>query len=285
MARSSTSTISYPCDLEAQMLEYSACRARTAELGHARHDRDDACLRAACRAHAEPQCADAGRSQQRSARPAQPIVDLTESNPTRAGCPIPPICSQRWRDRARARATSRSRSACARRARRSPRDYARRGVRDRSRSHRARRRAPARPTAGCSSCCAIPGDAVLVPRPSYPLFEHLTRLEGVRAVPYRLEYHGRWEIDFDALARGARADAGGADRVAEQSDRLVSCRRASCERLVAVCRDAGWALIADEVFADYPLESSAPVTDIAARRGRADVHARRRCRSRWACRR
>src|SRR5512132_3633354 len=44
-----------------------------------------------------------------------------------------------------------------------------------------------------------PGDAVLVPRPSYPLFEHLTALEGVRAAPFSLEYHGRWEIDFATL--------------------------------------------------------------------------------------
>src|SRR6185436_1922225 len=49
-----------------------------------------------------------------------------------------------------------------------------------------------------------PGDAVLVPRPSYPLFEHLTRLEGVRAVPYDLVYHGRWEIEV-ATVRSAPA--------------------------------------------------------------------------------
>ena len=42
---------------------------------------------------------------------------------------------------------------------------------------------------------------MLVPRPSYPLFEHLTRLDGVRAVPYQLEYHGRWAIDIDSLDR------------------------------------------------------------------------------------
>ena len=40
-----------------------------------------------------------------------------------------------------------------------------------------------------------PGDAVLVPQPSYPLFDLLTRLEGVDAHPYRLEYHGVWRID------------------------------------------------------------------------------------------
>src|SRR4029434_555955 len=44
-----------------------------------------------------------------------------------------------------------------------------------------------------------PGEAVLVPRPSYPLFEHLTRLEGVCSIPFDLEYHGRWEIDPAAL--------------------------------------------------------------------------------------
>ena len=44
---------------------------------------------------------------------------------------------------------------------------------------------------------------VLVPRPSYPLFEHLTQLESVTAVPYALEYHGAWRIDLDSVrARG-----------------------------------------------------------------------------------
>ena len=35
-----------------------------------------------------------------------------------------------------------------------------------------------------------PGDEVLVPAPSYPLFDHLTRLDGVGVRPYPLEYHG-----------------------------------------------------------------------------------------------
>src|SRR5687767_187729 len=45
------------------------------------------------------------------------------------------------------------------------------------------------------------GDAVLVPHPSYPLFEHLTRLESVTAIPYALEYHGAWRIDVDSVRR------------------------------------------------------------------------------------
>ncbi|MGH9145204.1 MAG: aminotransferase class I/II-fold pyridoxal phosphate-dependent enzyme, partial [Vicinamibacterales bacterium] len=43
------------------------------------------------------------------------------------------------------------------------------------------------------------GDQVLVPQPSYPLFEHLTRLDAVEAVPYELEYHGSWQINLESL--------------------------------------------------------------------------------------
>jgi alanine-synthesizing transaminase len=43
------------------------------------------------------------------------------------------------------------------------------------------------------------GDDVLVPEPSYPLFDLLTRLDDVRQTPYRLEYHGCWSIDRESL--------------------------------------------------------------------------------------
>src|SRR5689334_8171542 len=45
------------------------------------------------------------------------------------------------------------------------------------------------------------GDEVLVPRPSYPLFDHLTRLDEVTAVSYQLEYHARWSIDLASVER------------------------------------------------------------------------------------
>ena len=47
--------------------------------------------------------------------------------------------------------------------------------------------------------CAPTGDRVLVPAPSYPLFDHLTALDGVAAVPYELHYDGRWWLDIDRL--------------------------------------------------------------------------------------
>jgi aspartate/methionine/tyrosine aminotransferase len=108
------------------------------------------------------------------------------------------------------------------------------------------------------------GDCVLVPRPSYPLFEQLTQLEGVRAIPYDLEYHGRWEIDFDSLEAGpAEARAVLVVSPNNPTGQFVLPREA--ERLTRLCRDRGWALIADEVFADYPLDAAAPLTDLAAR--------------------
>ena len=44
-----------------------------------------------------------------------------------------------------------------------------------------------------------PGDEVLVPVPSYPLFEILSGLEAVRAVPYPLDPHGGWSYDVGAM--------------------------------------------------------------------------------------
>ena len=53
-----------------------------------------------------------------------------------------------------------------------------------------------------------PGDAVLAPRPSYPLVEHLTDLDGVVLEHYRLEFHGRWELDLQDLREKAGAPDG-----------------------------------------------------------------------------
>jgi aspartate/methionine/tyrosine aminotransferase len=193
------------------------------------------------------------------------VVDLTESNPTRAGFSYPPDLLAPL---ASARALRYEPHAfgldCAREA--VAADHARRGVTI----------DPARVVLTASTSEAYtwlfkllcdPGDTVLVPSPSYPLFEHLTRLEAVCTVPFHLEYHGRWAIDFESM------DAAPASTRAiiivtpnNPTGSFVSPRE--LERLFALCRDRGWVLIADEVFADYPLDADTPVTDIAAR---ADV--------------
>jgi alanine-synthesizing transaminase len=109
-----------------------------------------------------------------------------------------------------------------------------------------------------------PGEGVLVPRPSYPLFEHLTALEGVRAHPYGLEYHGRWAIDVDAIA-SAPDDVRAVLVVSPNNPTGSYLDEDELRRLSNLCRERQWALVADEVFADYPLDAVHPLTDIAAR--------------------
>ena len=99
-----------------------------------------------------------------------------------------------------------------------------------------------------------PGDVVLVPQPSYPLFEYLARLEGVEPRSYRLAFDGQWRIDWESL------DLGGARALIVVSPNNPTgsfLRRADLARLAALAAERDLALICDEVFADYSLSPSA----------------------------
>lgn len=101
--------------------------------------------------------------------------------------------------------------------------------------------------------CA-PGDAVLVPRPSYPLFEHLTRLEGVRPLPYDLAYHGTWRIDVDRLELALDETVRAVLVVSPNNPTGSWLHRSERNALGKLLRDRQLPLIGDEVFAEYPLE-------------------------------
>ncbi|MGE5235986.1 MAG: pyridoxal phosphate-dependent aminotransferase [Acidobacteriota bacterium] len=99
--------------------------------------------------------------------------------------------------------------------------------------------------------CA-PGEAVLVPTPSYPLFEHLARVEGVRPLAYRLDADHGWRLDPDELDRAD--DSVRAVIVVHPNNPTGSyVHPEDAALLEALCARRGWALIADEVFLDYPL--------------------------------
>lgn len=94
-----------------------------------------------------------------------------------------------------------------------------------------------------------PGDAVRVPEPSYPLFDYLLQLADVTPLPYLLAYDGAWHLDRDSLRSGPPARAA---LVVSPNNPTGSCfDRDDREVLVeeAVSRD--WAIVSDEVFADY----------------------------------
>jgi hypothetical protein len=101
---------------------------------------------------------------------------------------------------------------------------------------------------------ADPGDRILVPAPSYPLFEFLARLHDVELAEYRLQFHRRWETDFYSLeaALAPRTRAVLVVHPNNPTGSYVSER----ERLVDFCRRHELALIVDEVFLDYGVEGA-----------------------------
>lgn len=105
--------------------------------------------------------------------------------------------------------------------------------------------------------CAPAGDRVLVPAPSYPLFDHLTTLDGVGTGQYALHYDGRWWVDLDSV--DSAWDAAVRAVLAVSPNNPTGSVLSEGERLALTgrCADRNAALIADEVFADYPLEPHA----------------------------
>ena len=108
------------------------------------------------------------------------------------------------------------------------------------------------------------GDAVLVPQPSYPLFEHLTQLESVDAIPYALEYHGCWRIDVDSLRRAATDRVRAILIVSPNNPTGSFLHRDDLDAIANLASSRGWAIIGDEVFADYPLDASPNATHVLA---------------------
>jgi alanine-synthesizing transaminase len=201
------------------------------------------------------------------------FIDLTESNPTRAGFSYPadllgPLADKRalrYEPSPFGRADAREAVAA---------DYGRQGVAV----------PPARIvlTASTSDAYSLlfkllanPGDEVLVPRPSYPLFDHLTRLDLVVTRPYDLDVHGDWAIDFASVERAMTPHTRAVLVVSPNNPTGSFVREAELDRLAALCAPRDVAIIADEVFADYELEPGAAA---AARRAAA-------CPSRRASRR
>jgi len=98
-----------------------------------------------------------------------------------------------------------------------------------------------------------PGDAVLVPSPSYPLIEHLAPLDGIESPTYALDGNAGWRIDFSTL-ESCPAQVRAVVVVHPNNPTGSFVHPDDRERLVALCRDRNWALIADEVFLPYPLD-------------------------------
>jgi len=98
------------------------------------------------------------------------------------------------------------------------------------------------------------GDEILIPAPSYPLFEFLADLADIRLVPYPLFYDQGWQIDFASL-RAAITPRSRAVLVVHPNNptgSFVKPREAA--ELAEICAGGQMAIVADEVFLDYAAE-------------------------------
>jgi aspartate/methionine/tyrosine aminotransferase len=102
-----------------------------------------------------------------------------------------------------------------------------------------------------------PGDEVLVPSPSYPLFHWLAALEGVAARTVPALRHERWNLDLAGLeaACGARTRAVVVVNPNNPTGHFLN--RGEWAALLGFCGERGLALLVDEVFGDYPLDPPA----------------------------
>ena len=99
-----------------------------------------------------------------------------------------------------------------------------------------------------------PGDEVLVPSPSYPLFEWLARLEGLAARAVPAWFHDRWMLDLAALESACTPRTRALCVVNPNNPTGQFLSREEWRGLAGLCARKGLALIVDEVFAGFPLE-------------------------------
>jgi alanine-synthesizing transaminase len=117
------------------------------------------------------------------------------------------------------------------------------------------------------------GDELLVPKPSYPLFEFLADLQDVKLVPYPLIYDHGWQMDFPSLEKAVTARTRGVVVVHPNNPTGSYVKAEEREQLNAFCKKHGLAVIADEVFLDYGLETSGAKAPIPGEQNRSAISA------------
>lgn len=105
-----------------------------------------------------------------------------------------------------------------------------------------------------------PGDELLIPTPSYPLFEFLADIQDVKLMRYPLVYDYHWQIDFHALEQAITSRTRGVIVVHPNNPTGHFCKPEDLTRLNEVCSARQMALIADEVFLDSVLTGAQPLS-------------------------
>jgi len=106
-------------------------------------------------------------------------------------------------------------------------------------------------------------DEILVPKPSYPLFEFLADLHDVKLAPYPLLYDQGWQIDFPSLYKAVNHRTRAVVVVHPNNPTGSYASPSEVEDLNRFCAEYGLALIVDEVFLDYAHDGAARASLVA----------------------
>src|SRR6185437_12367120 len=98
-----------------------------------------------------------------------------------------------------------------------------------------------------------PGDELLIPAPSYPLFDFLADIQDVKLIRYPLFYDHGWGIDFHALQQAVTLRTRGVIVVHPNNPTGHYTNSLAMKRLNEICSAKNLAIIADEVFLDFSL--------------------------------
>jgi alanine-synthesizing transaminase len=177
------------------------------------------------------------------------VLDLTETNPTRVGleAPLDVLAlladpgAGRYEPEPRGLETARKAVAA---------DYARRGV-DVDPGRLVLTASTSEAYAFLFKLLCDPGDAILVPRPSYPLFDYLAGLESVEVEPYPLVHDGEWRIDLAALRESVAARTRAIVLVSPNNPTGSFVNDGEVSAIQELAAGKELALVSDEVFADY----------------------------------
>lgn len=102
-----------------------------------------------------------------------------------------------------------------------------------------------------------PGDEVLVPVPSYPLFEFLARLNDVVIRPYQLRYDGEWHVDIGSASQALTGRTRAIIAVSPHNPTGMFLKKSELAALSSIAGANGLAMVVDEVFADYAFDGDA----------------------------
>ena len=105
-----------------------------------------------------------------------------------------------------------------------------------------------------------PGDELLIPAPSYPLFGFLADIQDVKLARYPLVYDHGWQIDFHSLQQAITPRTRGVIVVNPNNPTGHFVKEKELAKLNELCAARGIALIADEVFLDFALSDARRVT-------------------------